>query len=348
MRKEVFLDKLKIKRPAQFGFYNYDLVPDKFKTLDKIEISCPLHGIFTQIADVHLSGHGCSDCGGVGRLNTESFINKAVLVHGSKYCYDLSLYTGNKNKLTIRCPTHGVFEQTPNTHLTGSGCAQCFNETKRDNTESFICKAQIVHGETYDYSDTLYIHSKEKVGIRCKTHGYFEQLAYSHLKGNGCPLCRQSKGEEFIDTLLKELGVVFKREHKLTGTLYRYDFFLPELNILIEYHGVQHHEAVEWFGGQKGYEENVKRDECKVALAREGGYSLIVLNYRQFNSKALKQALFRDLKNIYRHWVLINGELKVFKWTGDLATYFNIESTPLDRILIERIQEIYPDITFMI
>lgn len=36
------------------------------------------------------------------------------------------------------------------------------------------------------------------------------------------------------------------------------------------------------------------------------------------------------------------------RWTGDLATYFNIESTPLDRILIERIQEIYPDITFMI
>lgn len=32
MRKEVFLDKLKIKRPVQFGFYNYDLVTMELTT----------------------------------------------------------------------------------------------------------------------------------------------------------------------------------------------------------------------------------------------------------------------------------------------------------------------------
>lgn len=56
-------------------------------------------------------------------------------------------------------------------------------------TESFIAKANSVHGSKYTYSKTQYIKSTLKVIITCITHGDFNQEAASHIRGYGCPSC---------------------------------------------------------------------------------------------------------------------------------------------------------------
>lgn len=44
--------------------YDYSLIPDKYKNgEDKIDIICPIHSIFTQGRQSHLSGTGCPMCG---------------------------------------------------------------------------------------------------------------------------------------------------------------------------------------------------------------------------------------------------------------------------------------------
>ena len=67
---------------------------------------------------------------------------------------------------------------------------------KRSNTEEFIKKAQLVHGDKYDYSKVNYINSKTKVCIIChkknefnEEHGEFWQRPNDHLNGNGCKYC---------------------------------------------------------------------------------------------------------------------------------------------------------------
>ena len=45
----------------------------------------------------------------------------------------------------------------------------------------------------YDYSDTVYVNAKTKIGVRCPRHGVFWQLPSNHLKGGGCPRCMQEK-----------------------------------------------------------------------------------------------------------------------------------------------------------
>ena len=57
---------------------------------------------------------------------------------------------------------------------------------------SFITKAKIKHGNKYDYSKVEYINSKTKVCIICPEHGEFWQTPKSHLKGDGCPICKLS------------------------------------------------------------------------------------------------------------------------------------------------------------
>jgi hypothetical protein len=57
------------------------------------------------------------------------------------------------------------------------------------NLSEFVTKAYTIHGDKYEYSESLYTNSKIKITIICKTHGSFLQTPNMHLKGRGCPLC---------------------------------------------------------------------------------------------------------------------------------------------------------------
>jgi hypothetical protein len=57
---------------------------------------------------------------------TDAFIKKSKLSHRDKYNYSKVNYTNNLTKITIICPIHGEFIQTPNNHLNQSqGCSKC-------------------------------------------------------------------------------------------------------------------------------------------------------------------------------------------------------------------------------
>ncbi len=104
--------------------YNYGRT-DYIRNLDKITITCPDHGDFSQLPGNHLAGKGCVKCSGTHSHTTDEFIEKARGVHDDKYNYDRTVYVSNKEKATITCPEHGDFQQTPSKHLQGQGCSKC-------------------------------------------------------------------------------------------------------------------------------------------------------------------------------------------------------------------------------
>ena len=61
---------------------------------------------------------------------------------------------------------------------------------KKKTTEQFVKEAMILHGNRFDYSKVVYNSSKTEVEIICKEHGSFKQTPAMHLRGDGCPLCR--------------------------------------------------------------------------------------------------------------------------------------------------------------
>lgn len=63
-----------------------------------------------------------------------------------------------------------------------------------NNTEKFIQKAKMVHGNKYDYSETVYINHWTPVKIKCKECGNsFLQITHNHLIGKGCHYCGKKK-----------------------------------------------------------------------------------------------------------------------------------------------------------
>ena len=147
------------------------------------------------------------------KLTTEEFNTKAKEVHEGKYNYSQSRYINNSTKVSIICPEHGEFKQTPATHLSGSGCPKCIG--KQLTNEEILNKVKKIHGNKYIYSQFVYVNYSTKVSIICPEHGIFKQLLSSHLQGSGCSKCSgniNSTTEEFI-----------KRAKEVHGDKYNYD-----------------------------------------------------------------------------------------------------------------------------
>lgn len=123
------------------------------------------------------------------KLTLEEFVNRSNKLHNNKYDYSASVYTGLHLYITIKCPEHGEFTQTAESHMRGGhGCSHCSGNTK-SSTEDFINKSKIKHNDIYDYSLVEYINSSTKVNIICKKHGEFLQAPTSHIGGKGCFKC---------------------------------------------------------------------------------------------------------------------------------------------------------------
>ncbi len=172
--------------------YDYSLV-NYVSSKSKVKIICRIHGEFYQTPGSHLGGNGCPMC---GRINISKALTKSgakvisdfQLVHGGTYDYSLVNYVDASTKVKIICRVHGMFVQTPNKHLSGSGCPQCAGNIKYD-VEAIKVKFREVHGDRYDYSQVEYYGSNSKVRIVCKIHGVFGQTPSGHLRGQGCPDC---------------------------------------------------------------------------------------------------------------------------------------------------------------
>lgn len=104
--------------------YNYTKV-NYINQNTNVEIICPIHGKFKQMAALHVQGCGCPKCNGGIKMTKDDFIEKAQKIHNNKYDYIKFNYINAKTEGVIVCPIHGDFLQTPDAHLRGEGCPKC-------------------------------------------------------------------------------------------------------------------------------------------------------------------------------------------------------------------------------
>lgn len=302
MTRDEFINKAKLKHGDKYDYLKSEYVNGKIKTI----IICPEHGEFLQTPEAHLFGNGCNKCAIEYRKEaikstSKNFIENAKKVHGNKYDYSKLIYKSAKDKVKIICPIHGEFSQIPNDHLNGSNCPECakLNNAKirNKNTEYFIKKAKLKHGNKYDYSKVNYQNNRTKVCVICPKHGEFWQKANSHTNGQGCPICNESSGENTIRRYLENYQIGFIKNYKFNDCINKrklpFDFYIPNYNICIEYDGIQHYESVKYFGGIKRFEELKIKDKIKTQYCIDNNITLIRIPYTEFNSieNILKQHL---------------------------------------------------------
>lgn len=104
---------------------------------------------------------------------------------------------------------------------------------RRLTSEEFINRVTKIHNDIYDYSDVIYKNSYEKILIKCKIHGIFEQTPKNHLDGCGCSKCSKRKTtDEFIKDAKNIHGL------KYDYAKVQYDKADSKIEILCKIHGI--------------------------------------------------------------------------------------------------------------
>lgn len=213
-------------------------------------------------------------------LTTREFIKKAEEVHKNRYDYSMVNYVDSKTKIKIICFEHGVFEQRPNDHLQGKGCAKC-GGTCKSSKNDFLNQSKKHHGEKYDYSLVDYKNNRTKVKIICPKHGEFEQVPYDHSIGLGCAKCGNVKALNTQEFILRAKG----KHNNYDYSLVEYKNMHTKVKIICPKHGVfeqtphnhlklagcpkckksKGEKIISWFldKNEIQYEEQKKFDGCK-------------------------------------------------------------------------------------
>lgn len=162
------------------NFYDYSKV-DYQGVHSKVCIVCPIHGEFLQTPDNHLRGQGCPECGRERvrnklQMGDNLFIEIANNKYNGFFDYSLVKYKNNSTKVKIICPKHGVFEQTPSSHLyTKFGCPTCAQEELMKNRRT------VGINDVLDSSKEPYYIKWVAMLARC----YF----YKNNSYKGCSVC---------------------------------------------------------------------------------------------------------------------------------------------------------------
>lgn len=105
-------------------------------------------------------------------------------------------------------------------------------------------------------------------------------LKFGETKSCGC---LKSYPEEQIAMLLSESNIVFEREKRFEDLKYkhplRFDFYLPDMNLVIEYNGEQHYKSIEHYGGEEGYIVRQLRDKIKQEYCIENNINYLTIRY---------------------------------------------------------------------
>lgn len=246
--------------------YDYSLISE-FPGVDKrVNIICRNHGSFFQIAGDHIyNGSGCTECTGRFIMDKEVFIRRAVSKYGNRFDYSLSKYTNIDTKVTIVCPSHGSFFQTPYIHLRSQyGCPMCAivesGKRRRIAVEEAIHRAHQIHGDLYDYSNVTktYQTFQSSVELICRRHGsFFVDFGHHIHQGIGCSRC--TKGCVFSKISLSWLhyvscsqGIHIQHfgnggEFKIQDSRYLADGYCKETNTIYEFQGCLFHVCIRYF-----------------------------------------------------------------------------------------------------
>jgi hypothetical protein len=295
--------------------YDYSEVGLKESILNdnKVKIICPTHGPFYQNYNAHLKGCGCEKCAGRRYDGETEFISLAKIIYGDLYGYSNTKYIDSNTNILVTCNRHNIdFSVKPLNFLRPGHftCPLC--DTRVINTESFIERSKQLFGEDlYDFSETIYTKSKAPVNIRCCICGeIFSVLPDKFLReGIRCPCQRNVwKLESEIETFLKDLNKIYIKEYKFINLLstknfpLRFDFYIPDLNLIIECQGLQHFTSIDYFGRTEAYKNQLENDLIKYNYCKSNNIRVIYYttknNYYSYYNNYFSKDLYFDLDSI--------------------------------------------------
>lgn len=242
-------------------------------------------------------------------------------------CNPNEINYGTKNKYYFKCPYDmhkSELKEIENftNHITDMKCNACnsfgqylINTYGENSIKSYWSDKNTINPFEISYC------SGQKIWIKCSICKNEKNISPAQfiMYGLACPKCSDgiSYSEKIMYSLLNQLNIDFQTQLNKTTFKwckgenydYKYDFYIPSLNCIIETHGKQHYKNCNRKGARTLQEEQVN-DILKEKLAKENGIeNYIVIDCRYSDLKFIKNKILNsklseiyDLSNI--DWIM--------------------------------------------
>lgn len=189
-------------------------------------------------------------------------------------------YEHNKSNLTWECgECNNTFNNTfKNVKYLGNWCPYCSG--KHNNNIDTI--KQLAKDRGGECLSEVYIKNKTNLTWKCgKCNGVWEARLDRVKSGTWCPRCCDSHGERCISNFLDSKNIKYKREYIFKNLKNRkYDFYLEDHNMLIEFDGLQHFQIYgNYTPDLETLEKNQKRDVEKTLFSIKNNIKLLRIHY---------------------------------------------------------------------
>ncbi|PET65156.1 hypothetical protein CN514_12360 [Bacillus sp. AFS001701] len=251
----------------------------------------------------------CKTCGRLKQMEARKLTFETVFkfVDENSNCVLISKeYKNAHTKLEFLCSCGKKFKKTFDKFMSRNQrqCKKCgYHNISIIKTLNFEDVKKFVE----EHSDcilksTEYIDYYSELEFECKCGKMFKTSYdnFKHTDRRRCITCTKirSKGEFKIQSYLLKNNIKFEEEYRFPDCKYKntlpFDFYLPDLNICIEFDGKQHFEEV--FVNQD-LKAQKKRDKVKTKYCKDNKIELIRIPYYEY--KNINEILDGYLFNLF-------------------------------------------------
>jgi len=235
-------------------------------------------------------------------------------LNGDLTPFDVTV-SGSKD-IWWQCDKGHEWPATINSRNSGCGCPYCAGQLPSKDYNLLVNNPELC--EEWDYKknekrpEEFCPNSGKYAWWVCKECEHeWEAYIYSRNSGFGCPECCKSKGEKEIDRILINKNWIkisqedfdnlidedkynknyFIPQMKFNGLvglgngLLSYDFYIPKLNLLIEYQGEQHEKYIPGFHeSEEQFKKQLEHDQRKCIYAWNNNINLLEIWYWDFDN----------------------------------------------------------------
>jgi len=275
----------------------YSLLSDYRGAREKVKIKHNTCGnVYWGSASGFKHGKGCLKCAQIefhkARKKThETFLTEVYLMGYGEYEV-VGIYEKDDVHVSIKhikCGTE--YDVQPSSFLQGSRCPQCMLihriESQRwtqEYYEQFVEKEGLGEYEVMGDYESSQTPVKMK-HVTCGTE--YNPVPRTFVSGGRCPRCKSSRGERYVSGFLRRNAIRYEAQFKFDDCRQErplpFDFALLDENekpyAVIEYHGVQHYEPIEFFGGEKQFLKQQENDNIKKRYCIDNKIKYIEIPY---------------------------------------------------------------------
>ena len=273
-----------------FTSQEYELISKEYiNAHQKLQYKCPNGHIHEMTWNNFQRGKRCPECRDE-KLRKERKHDKNKIIEAFKkegYTV-ISDYYNARTPIKYICPNGHENECSYDNWMKGNRCPECLKNIWN------IEKASKYFAERgYELLEKEYINYSTPMKVKCPNNHITYKTMGTFYAGHGCNLCNNHKKEKAINDILIAFNLEFEREKRFKDCRdskpLPFDFYIPSLNVCIEYDGEQHYKPIDFTSkgkdvAEKHFVSQQRRDEIKTKFCENNNIKLIRIPYWEFDN----------------------------------------------------------------